>query len=224
VFDLRSARLQPDDQSQCKGFSRALVMLKVALTGGIATGKSYVLDQFRRRGVPCLDADDLAHGVEAAGTEATAAIADRFGADVLAADGSVDRTRLGPIVFADPLARRDLEAIVHPAVYRAIAAGIRAFELTGTHAFAIVDVPLLFETGAEQRFDRVIVTACSAELQHARLKARGLTDDAARQRLAAQWSTDRRIARADFVIHTDGPFSDTDRQIEDINSVLAASV
>ena len=98
-------------------------MLKIALTGGIATGKSYVLDQFRRRGVPCLDADELAHGVTAAGTEATAAIAARFGAEILAADGSVDRKKLGPIVFADPAARRELEAIVHPGVHRAIAAG-----------------------------------------------------------------------------------------------------
>src|SRR3977135_3453241 len=98
-------------------------MLKIALTGGIATGKSYVLDQFRRRGVPCLDADQLAHGVTCAGTEATSAIAARFGGHVLAADGSVDRDTLGPLVFADPAARRELEAIVHPAVYRAITVG-----------------------------------------------------------------------------------------------------
>ena len=196
-------------------------MLKIALTGGIATGKSYVLDQFRRRGVPCLDADELAHGVEAAGTEATAAIAARFGTEVLAADGSVNRARLGPLVFADPAARRELEAIVHPAVYRAIAAGVRAFELTGTHAFAIVDIPLLFETGADRRFDRVIVTACPPELQIARLKERGLSDAAARQRLAAQWPTEEKIARADFVIRTDGTFDDTDRQIEDIVRTLA---
>jgi len=196
-------------------------MLKIALTGGIATGKSYVLDQFRRRGVPCLDADELAHGVEAAGTEATAAIAARFGTEVLAADGSVNRASLGPLVFADPAARRELEAIVHPAVYRAIAAGVRAFELTGTHAFAIVDIPLLFETGADRRFDRVIVTACPPELQIARLKERGLSDAAARQRLAAQWPTEEKIARADFVIRTDGTFEDTDRQIEDIVRTLA---
>ena len=134
-------------------------MLKIALTGGIASGKSYVLDQFRRRGVPCLDADELAHGVTAAGTEATAAIAARFGVEFLAADGSVDRQMLGPIVFADPTARRELEAMVHPAVYRAITAGLRAFELMGGGAFAVVDVPLLFETGAEKKFDRVIATA-----------------------------------------------------------------
>ena len=186
------------------------------MTGGIATGKSYVLEQFRRRGVPCLDADELAHGVEAAGTEATAAIAARFGAEVLAADGSVNRARLGPIVFADAAARRELEAIVHPAVYRAIAAGVRAFELTGTHAFAIVDIPLLFESGADERFDRVIVTACPPELQIARLKARGLSDDTARQRLAAQWPSKKKVARADFVIRTDGTFEETDRQVDEI--------
>ena len=196
-------------------------MLRIALTGGIATGKSYVLDQFRRRGVPCLDADELAHGVEAAGTEATAAIAARFGADVLTADGSVNRAKLGPLVFADPAARRELEAIVHPAVYRAIAAGVRAFELTGAHAFAIVDVPLLFETAADQRFDRVIVTACPPEIQIARMKQRGLSEEAARQRLAAQWPTDKKVARADFVIRTDGTFEETDRQVEDIVRSLA---
>src|SRR3954469_15980053 len=98
-------------------------MLKAALTGGIATGKSYVLDRLRARGIPCLDADELAHGVTAAGTEASAAIAARFGVEVLDPAGGVDRGKLGPLVFADAAARRDLERIVHPAVYRAITAG-----------------------------------------------------------------------------------------------------
>jgi len=191
-------------------------MLRIALTGGIATGKSYVLEQLRRRGIPCLDADALAHGVEAAGTEATTAIAARFGSDVLAADGSVDRAKLGPIVFADPAARKDLEAIVHPAVYRAIAAGLRGFELIGGYPFAIVDVPLLYETGAEKNFDRVVVTACSPELQLARLRERGMSETSARQRLAAQWPTDDKIGRADFVIRTDGPYEETDRQVADL--------
>jgi len=198
-------------------------MLKVALTGGIATGKSYVLAQFRRRGVPCLDADELVHGVEAAGTEATAAIAARFGAEVLADDGSVNRAKLGPIVFADPAARRELEAIVHPAVYRAVAAGVRAFELTGTHAFAIVDVPLLYETGADENFDRVIVTACQPEMQIARLKERGLSEDAARQRLAAQLPIEQKTGRADFVISTDGTFDETDAQVGRIVAALTSA-
>jgi dephospho-CoA kinase len=199
-------------------------MLKVALTGGIATGKTYVLDRFRRLGVPCLDADELVHGVEAAGTEATAAIAARFGAGVLAADGSVNRAKLGPIVFADPAARRELEAIVHPAVFRAITAGVRAIELTGTHAFAVVDVPLLFETGANERFDRVIVTACPPDLQIARLKERGLSEAAVRQRLAAQWPTDEKVARADFVVMTDGTYAETDRQVDEVNKLIGGLV
>jgi dephospho-CoA kinase len=197
-------------------------MLKVALTGGIATGKSYVLEQFRRRGVPCLDADALAHGVMVSGTEATTAIAARFGQEMLAPDGSVDRTRLGPVVFADAAARRDLEAIVHPAVYRAITAGLRAFELTDAARLAIVDVPLLYETGADSKFDKVIVTECPPDVQVARLTARGLTESAARQRLAAQLPTRDKAARADFVIRTDGAFAETDSRVEEVWRALTS--
>lgn len=194
-------------------------MLRIALTGGIATGKSHVLDQFRKRGVPCLDADLLTHGVESAGTEATQAIAARFG-DVLAADGAVDRQKLAPLVFADPGARRDLEAIVHPAVYRAIAAGLRAFELLGGYPLAVVDVPLLYETGHAPDFDRVIVMACPPEVQIARLIERGMSDAEARQRIAAQWPTEEKAARADFVIRTDGSVEETDEQVEAILTSL----
>ena len=197
-------------------------MLKVALTGGIATGKSYVLEQFRRRGVPCLDADTLAHGVTAAGTEATSAIAARFGADILGADGSVDRAKLGSIVFADPAARHDLEALVHPAVYRAITAGLRAFELLDAPPLAVVDVPLLYESGHAEDFDRVIVTACPPEMQLARLLERGLSDGGARQRMAAQWPTEKKARRATFVIRTDGTLEETDRQVELVLETLRA--
>src|SRR5205807_2258382 len=191
-------------------------MLRVGLTGGIATGKTYVLERFRARGVPCLDADALAHGVESAGSEATRAIAARFGDGVLATDGSVDRQKLGPVVFADPSARRDLEAIVHPAVYRAIAAGLRAFELLGGCELAVVDVPLLYETGHEKDFDRVIVTMCPPVMQIARLIERGMPHSEATARLAAQWPTDEKAARADFVIRTDGTLDETDRQIDGV--------
>ncbi len=195
-------------------------MLKVALTGGIATGKSYVLDRFRRLGVPCLDADELAHGVTSAGTEATMLIAARFGAGVLAADGSVDRRKLGPIVFADAVARRDLEAIVHPAVYRAIAAGLRGFERIGGDPYAVVDIPLLYESGHEKDFDRVVVTVCPPALQLARLRERGLTEAEAALRLNAQLSAEEKAARADFVIRTDGTFAETDRQVDRIHEQL----
>jgi dephospho-CoA kinase len=191
-------------------------MLKVALTGGIATGKSYVLDEFRKRGVPCLDADELAHGVTAAGTEATQAIAARFGADILAADGAVDRKKLGPRVFADPAARRDLEALVHPGVRRAIAAGLRAFEALGGAPFAVVGIPLLYENKRETEFDRVVATVCPLEQQLERLLARGIGEREARQRIAAQMPAAEKASRADFVIRTDGTFEETDRQVEAI--------
>jgi dephospho-CoA kinase len=190
-------------------------MLKVALTGGIATGKSHVLELFRRRGIPCLDADALTRGVTTTGTEATQAIASRFGPGVIAADGSVDRQQLGTIVFADEAARRDLEAIVHPPVYRAIAAGLRAFELMG-ESVVVVDVPLLYETGHEGDFDRVIVTVAPAGAQIERLAERGIAEPDARLRIAAQMPTDDKAARADFVIRTDGTFEDTERQVQEI--------
>lgn len=191
-------------------------MLKVALTGGIATGKSYVLAQFRQRGVPCLDADELAHGVTAPGTEATRAIAARFGQAILDPEGAIDRIALGAIVFSDERARHDLEAIVHPGVYRAISAGLRAFELIENPPLAIVDIPLLYETGHAADFDRVIATVCSQETQLARLAHRGLSEAQGRQRLQAQMPADEKAARADFIIRTDGSFAETDAQIERI--------
>ena len=193
-----------------------LPMLRIALTGGAATGKSYVLEQFRRHGVPCLVADDLSHGVTAAGTEATAAIAARFGAEVIAPDGSVNREVLGPIVFADAMARRELEAIVHPAVYRAIQAGMRAFEKIGKPALTVVEIPLLYETGQAGEFDRVIVTACSDDTQLARLLGRGLSEPLARQIIAAQKPTAEKAAQADYVIHTGGTTAETDTQVHEL--------
>jgi dephospho-CoA kinase len=195
-------------------------MLKLALTGGIATGKSYVLDRFRRLGVACLDADELAHDVTSSDTEATARIVARFGREVLASDGSVDRAKLGPIVFADQAARRDLERIVHPPVYRAIAAGLRGFERLGGHRYAVVGVPLLYETDHAKEFDRVIATICPLEMQIARLVERGVSERDARLRLAAQWPAAEKASRADTVIRTDGTFEETDRQVDWIHEQL----
>jgi dephospho-CoA kinase len=195
-------------------------MLKVALTGGAATGKSYVADQFRRAGIPVLVADDLAHGVTAAGTEATAAIAARFGADVIGQDGAVNREALGAIVFEHEPARRDLEAIVHPAVYRAIEAAMRGFAALDNTPLAVAEIPLLYETGHAADFDRVIVTACADDLQLKRLLARGLSEKRARQVVAAQKPTAEKAALADFVIRTDGEKSDTDERVRQILEAL----
>ena len=93
---------------------------------------------------------------------------------------------------------------------------MRAFSLTGDYRIAVVDIPLLFETGGEKNFDKVIVTACPEETQLARLRERGLTEERARERVAAQWPTETKSARADFVIDTAGSFDDTDRQVDDV--------
>jgi dephospho-CoA kinase len=195
-------------------------MRKVALTGGIATGKSHVLARLRALGVPCLDADEMAHGVMAPGTEASAAVAARFGAEMLTPEGAVDRQRLGPVVFGDRQARRDLEAIVHPAVYRAIAAGLRAFERTDDPPLAVVDIPLLYETGRQDDFDRVVATLCPRSVQLTRLVARGLTESDAEARLAAQMPAEEKAARAHHVIRTDGTFAETDAQLDAVVRLL----
>jgi dephospho-CoA kinase len=195
-------------------------MRKVALTGGIATGKSHVLARLRALGVPCLDADEMAHGVMAPGTEASAAVAARFGAEMLTPEGAVDRQRLGPVVFGDRQARRDLEAIVHPAVYRAIAAGLRAFERTDHPPLAVVDIPLLYETGRQDDFDRVVATLCPRSVQLTRLVARGLTESDAEARLAAQMPAEEKAARAHHVIRTDGTFAETDAQLDAVVRLL----
>jgi dephospho-CoA kinase len=198
-------------------------MKKVALTGGIATGKSYVLERFRNLGVAIIDADRLAREVVRRGTPGSAAVVRRFGAEYLGPDGDIDRRRLANLVFGDPDARRDLEAIVHPLVYEGIASWFAAAAARG-EALAVADIPLLYETGREGDFDCVIVTACSPARQLERLMARdGCSEEAARRRIAAQWPVEVKARRADFVITTDGSFADTDRQVEAIYERLVIS-
>jgi len=142
---------------------------------------------------------------------------------VLTPDGAVDRRKLGPVVFAAAGARRDLEAIVHPAVYRAIQAGLRAIELVDHPPLAVVDIPLLYETGQAAAFDRVVATVCSGERQRERLRARGLSETDVEQRLAAQWPAAEKAKRADIVISTDGTFEETEQQIDAALAALRVS-
>jgi len=198
-------------------------MLKVALTGGIGTGKTYVRERLQSLGVPAIDADAVVHCALAPGTEVTARVAARFGRSLLAPDGAVDRRALAAIVFADERARRDLEALVHPVVFETIAEWFTSAALAGGRGWAVADIPLLFETSREGFFDRVIVTACGAEEQLRRVMARdGVSEDDARARLAAQWPIDLKVARADFVVWTDRSFADTDRQVDGVYRVLTA--
>lgn len=194
-------------------------LLRVALTGGIATGKSYCLRRFESLGIPGVDADILARQAVAPGTPGLSAVVRRFGSAVLAADGSLNRPALAAIVFSDGAARADLEAIIHPEVYRRIREWF--VNLPPDVTVAIADIPLLFETGHEHDFDRVVVAACTVDEQVRRLVTRdGLTLAAARARLAAQWPIDEKVARADDVIRTDGPFEETAEQVSRVARTL----
>jgi dephospho-CoA kinase len=191
-------------------------VLSVALTGGIATGKSYVRARVASRGVPTVDADAVVHELLAAGTDATDEVVRRFGAAMLGGDGSVDRKALGALVFDDASARRELESILHPRVYGRIQEWASRQARAGAR-WVMADIPLLFETGHEADFDRVIVAACASEEQVRRVMKRdGSSETAARARLAAQWPIARKVERATDVVDTGGTFDDTDRQVDAI--------
>ena len=196
-------------------------MVRVALTGGIATGKSYCLARFAELGAATIDADRLARDAVAPSTSGLARVVTRFGEGVLRPDGSLDRTALGRIVFADRAARADLEAIIHPEVYRQISEWFA--DLPARTRVAIADIPLLFETGHQHDFDRVIVCACEPAEQLTRLMRRdGLSLEAAKERIEAQWPIDEKAVRADYVIATDRRFSDTDEAVARIYETLKA--
>lgn len=195
-------------------------MLRVAVTGGIGTGKSVVLAQLAASGAPVVDADAVVHECLRAGTPAVEAIRARFGGTVIAENGEVDRARLGAIVFEDEHARRDLEAILHPAVYRAIDAWMRARE-DGGATIAVAEIPLLYETGHDGDFHCVVVTACELEEQVRRVVGRsGLSEADVRRRIAAQWPLAEKVRRADFVVRTDGTIEETRSQARSVWDAL----
>jgi dephospho-CoA kinase len=196
-------------------------MVRAALTGGIATGKSHCLARFAALGVPVVDADVLARDAVSQGSAGLAAVVRRFGTGVLLPDGSLDRPALARVIFTDRTARADLEAIVHPEVYR----GVRDWfvRLSPGTRLAIADIPLVFETGHIHEFDAIIVVACNPATQISRVMTRdGLSEQDARARLAAQWPIGEKAARADYVIRTDGTFADTEAQIEAVYESLNA--
>ncbi|MEO8480562.1 MAG: dephospho-CoA kinase [Acidobacteriota bacterium] len=196
-------------------------VLRVALTGGIATGKSYCLTRFRALGAATIDADVLAREAVRPGSEGLAAVVARFGASVLDGHGALDRAALARIVFADAGARRDLESIIHPFVRAAIAAwtdrlrGDAHSRASSDPILAIADIPLLYEQDRARDFDRVIVAACDPVLQRQRLMMRnGLSADEADRRIAVQLPIAEKRRRADYVIDTSASLGETDRQVD----------
>jgi len=176
-------------------------VLKVGLTGGVGSGKSTVAELLAERGAVILDADAIAREVVEPGTPGFAAVVERFGRDVVRSDGSLDRPALAAIVFRDEAQRQALNAIVHPLV------GARMAELMDAvpdDSVVIWDVPLLVENGLASGFDVVVVVEADAQTRLARLAARGMSEDDARERMKAQASDAERRAVADELIVNDG--------------------
>lgn len=184
-------------------------MIRIGLTGGIASGKTLVSDELTRLGATIIDADVLARRVVEPGTQGLAEVVARFGEQVLLPEGALDRARLGATVFRDAEALADLNAIIHPRV-RAEATRMEGTILPG--GVVVHAIPLLVETGQQDSFDAVLVVDVPVEVQVERLMRRNdLTERQARDRVAAQASRETRLAAADWVIDNSGdPGSTTD--------------
>lgn len=179
-------------------------MLRVALTGGIGSGKSTVTALFGDWGVPIVDADKIARTLVAPGQPALASIAQRFGAQMLNADGSLNRRAMREAIFADPENKRQLEALLHPLIYQRIDNDLAIL----VAPYVIVAVPLLVETGEAQRFDRILVVDCPVEIQLQRVMQRDKVDkEQVLSMIAAQASRAQRLAYADDVIDNSGAAS-----------------
>ena len=189
--------------------------VRIALTGGIAAGKSTVGARLAELGAVVVDADGLAREAVAPGSEGLARIAESFGTAVIAEDGSLDRAALGAIVFADPDRRRELEGITHPVVRRLAAERMSAAESADPTAVVVYDVPLLVESGPDHGFELVVVAHAPAAVRIERMVAlRGMDRAEAERRVGAQASDAERLAIADVVIDTDGTLDATLEQVD----------
>jgi dephospho-CoA kinase len=195
----------------------------IGLTGGIAAGKSTVARRFQEHGAVVLDADQLAREAVAPGSAGLAAIRERFGASVIAGDGSLDRPALGAIVFGDDTARLDLNGITHPEVARLL--GERLEEIRGVDPDAVVvyDVPLMVESGGRRGglFEHVVVVESPADVRTSRLvELRGMSRDEAQRRIRSQASDEERRAIADTVIDSSGSLEHTLEQVDALWATL----
>ena len=189
----------------------------VALTGGIASGKSTIARRLAEHGAVVIDADQLVRDVQQPGSPVLAAIADAFGSDVLRTDGSLDRAALAGRVFGDPAAIARLNAIVHPAVRAESARRFEEAFLARPEAVVVYDVPLLVEARVDDPWQLVVVAHAPAEVRSRRLvELRGLSDAEAAARIGSQVSDDARLAIADVVIDTAGTLAHTLQQVDDL--------
>jgi dephospho-CoA kinase len=198
--------------------------LLVGLTGGLATGKSTVSDILRGLGCIVLDADVLAREVVEPGQPALATIAQEFGADVLQADGTLDRKRLGVIVFADPPRRRRLEAITHPAIRDRYLARLAELEGQGFEGVVVWDAPVMIESGGYKHVDRLVVVITDAATQRARALARDGDRADVERRIASQMPLADKAALADHVIDNSGDRAATEARTREVHAALLADL
>ena len=198
-----------------------IVMLKVGLTGSIAVGKSFVVSVLRELGCVVFDADRIAHSVMEPGRPAYADVIAEFGETILAPDGSIDRTKLGPIVFVDAGRRRRLNEIVHPRVMEEQNRLLAEAEAADPDGIAIVDAALMIESGGYKRFDKLIVVHCDTETQITRLMNRNqIGREEAERRIGAQMSSAEKRRYADYEIDTSGSFEETRKRVDAVHRQL----
>jgi len=188
-------------------------MLKVGLTGSIAVGKSFVCEVLREHNIPVLDADITAREVVAPGTAGLDAVVREFGRDILTREGEMDRKKVGEIVFANEEKRQRLNSIIHPLVIEAQDGWLKEQSAD----VAVIDAALLIESGGYKRFDKLIVVWCENDIQLQPLVSRdGLSEDAAKMRIASQMPQDEKKRFADYLINTSNGREDTRGQVEDL--------
>ncbi|MBX3281196.1 MAG: dephospho-CoA kinase [Acidobacteria bacterium] len=196
-------------------------MLTVGLTGSIATGKSFVTEYLRELGAEVIDADQASRKVVEKGTPGLASVVEEFGSEVLAPDGTLDRKKLGAIVFADEKKRLKLNSIIHPLIIELQDEWLSSVERKDKDAIAVVDAALMIESGGYKRFDKLIVVYCEPAIQLARLTARdNLSENEAKRRIDAQMPQDEKRKFANYVVDTSNGFEDTKRQTREIFASL----
>jgi dephospho-CoA kinase len=195
-------------------------MLRVGLTGGIACGKSTISRMFRDLDIPILDADPLAHELLEPGQPVYDQVVKEFGPEILANDKSIDRSKLGPIVFADPEKLKRLNQIIHPHIVEIVDRWFATLDQTGGPPIAIVEAALLIEAGYRPKLNCLIVVRCTPGQQLARLRERGLNEIQAQQRINSQIPIEDKIKVADEIVDGGTTFEETSRQVRDLTARL----